>query len=750
MSEPFDDYQSLDAIFDRLDRAKPQAARRNPFKFLDPYGPEDKDIFFGRDQEIREAYTAFYTSPLLLVYGESGSGKTSLLQCGLRTEIPPEDALLVFLRVAVDPFGALKAELRKLLPPDAAPPDSVTELLRAAAAHKRKTIALVFDQFEELFIFHPLETRARFCHELAAWFGAELNIRVALCIREEYFGRLTEFEGLLPQLYDNRLWVRRMARSQAREAIVGPCRRCDVGIEDALADELLDSLAKSGKDIELPILQVVLDRLYREALAAAPDAPVLTAAAYRGLGQLESILAHFIESQLVARPDAELYRQILKTTVSQDGTKAVMSVASIAAAASRFGEPIPNEELQHALDQLVDDRILRCDPATQFYELRHDTLARTIFSWMTAEEHELIKVRRLFDLTYESWRERGIPPGAELLRTLAPHRERLQLTHEERTFLEDFRALEQQAKRRRRRARLAVPIALAVLLALLLLYGKYSSDQAAHTRYSLLSSESFARKEYSLGLVYTLQAREYVNWLHKPSAVESDKQETAPQAEPGAERTMIADWARQRDDVPVQLLEPGQTLAIDPAGKGLVLKEGERLRYVQFPRANAAESIGLGLGFGAGGAKGAPARESFQKVDLPLPTAEVQQLAFTGNGAILLGVARPGAATLPRVFALDLNTLAVTPLFEDSEGAPVRVVGSRDAAAAVLLSKVSSPDGNFDAVSGLRGVLGKRLFTFEFVFQDIEDFALSPDGEYLGLLRQERDAQQDQAEAGKD
>ena len=47
----------------------------SPFKFLDSYTKEDKDIFFGREQEIEELYQKVFENKTLLVYGVSGIGK---------------------------------------------------------------------------------------------------------------------------------------------------------------------------------------------------------------------------------------------------------------------------------------------------------------------------------------------------------------------------------------------------------------------------------------------------------------------------------------------------------------------------------------------------------------------------------------------------------------------------------------------------------------------------------------------------
>jgi Cdc6-like AAA superfamily ATPase len=50
---------------------------KSPFKFLDSYTREDRAIFFGRDKEISELYRRVFESKIPLVYGVSGTGKSS-------------------------------------------------------------------------------------------------------------------------------------------------------------------------------------------------------------------------------------------------------------------------------------------------------------------------------------------------------------------------------------------------------------------------------------------------------------------------------------------------------------------------------------------------------------------------------------------------------------------------------------------------------------------------------------------------
>ena len=72
----------------------------SPFKFLDSYTSDDREIFFGREKEIEELYYKIFDGRLLIVYGSSGTGKTSLIQCGLSGKFEEADWMPVIVRRA--------------------------------------------------------------------------------------------------------------------------------------------------------------------------------------------------------------------------------------------------------------------------------------------------------------------------------------------------------------------------------------------------------------------------------------------------------------------------------------------------------------------------------------------------------------------------------------------------------------------------------------------------------------------------
>ncbi|MDP2983958.1 MAG: hypothetical protein Q8O92_11605 [Candidatus Latescibacter sp.] len=491
MDKDTPDFDFLDDFFRSAEKGKTPLGRTAPFKFLDPYGPEDKGIYFGRKFEVAEVYARFFKTRILVVYGESGSGKTSLVQCGLRSEIPPEDAAFLTIRSASDPLEALERELVKYTGFGEDAPESLKEMLKEAIFRKGKPLALLFDQFEEFFLFQPPSVREAFVRELAAWVEADLNIRVIFVIREEYLARMTELETVLPELLQNRIWVRRMSREQAKEVIISPCRACNVGIEEGLADALLDDLTRSG-GVELPILQVVMDSLYRRAIANDPDSPSLTISEYQEMGKVESILARFIEETVESHPQPERVRQVLKALVTAEGTKRISSLEQIIENAAPFGEPLDAETLVPILRSLIDRRVLREDADSRLYELRHDALAIPIRQWMTGLEQELVEVRQTLENRFKEYQHRGTVLDAQTIAWIAPYEARLRLNPDMRFFVETSR---RAAVRKRRIALTLAGAAVGVFVIVVSALG-------------LLSYKKYLDSERNMGYVFTERARQ--------------------------------------------------------------------------------------------------------------------------------------------------------------------------------------------------------------------------------------------------
>ena len=175
--------------------------RRSPFKFLDSYDVNDSDLFFGRDPEIAELLQLYHQHGHVLIYGESGTGKTSLVQCGVRSRIPIEDALFITLRFHSTGLSALNREICDEVSQQLGEPIECSEdwglidTLREVRDIASRPIVMFFDQFEELFIFYDAEARQKFAETIASIPNSKLNVKVMIGVRQDYLATLERTGG---------------------------------------------------------------------------------------------------------------------------------------------------------------------------------------------------------------------------------------------------------------------------------------------------------------------------------------------------------------------------------------------------------------------------------------------------------------------------------------------------------------------------------------------------------------------------
>jgi WD40 repeat protein len=481
------DELSLDDILNLYEQTDDTAGlRKNPFKFLDAFGPEDQDIFFGRDLEIDVAMRHYLRRKHFVLYGESGSGKSSLIQCGLRSKIAEEDAIFIPIRCHRDPFVEIRHQLEDIASISLPRAFELGEMIDQATEKLNCTIVLFFDQFEEFFLFHPPKLRKEFAEALAKLLTSKLNLKIVFAIRQEYLAQLTELETVVPSLFENKLWLRRMSSEDAAQAVHDACNVCEVKIEPGLVGQILDRLAPKGKGVELPYLQVVMDRLYHKAQELNSEAPELTISAYRKEGEISDILAQFLEEEIDQLDTPEQGRQLLKAMVTTDGTRRVLGRVTISAEVENFGAQIPDEVLDRILHHLAETRILLEDPQHNTFELRHDTLAKSVHKWISGMERELMEVRSRIENRFQEFNSRGQTAQAlldqDFLDYLAPYLSRLKLSETLSAFVESSRA--EILKKARKKLKITIGGVSAIFIVLLIFSFWNMKERAQATKYA--------------------------------------------------------------------------------------------------------------------------------------------------------------------------------------------------------------------------------------------------------------------------
>lgn len=382
---------------------------KSPFKFLDSYTKDDRDIFFGRDREIEELYQKVFESKLLLVYGVSGTGKSSLIHCGLANKFQETDWLPLVIRRGGNIIESMAAGIKNasITPQESkfTSPADFKKGVRSLYLDNYKPVFFIFDQFEELFIFGDKEERREFVHIVKSLIESDLQCRLIFVMREEYMAGVTEFEKFIPTFFANRVRIEKMSHSNALEAIKEPCKVFNISLEEGFAESLLEKLSPGSTDVELTYLQVFLDRILK---LADPENPTFSITLLSKVGNISDLLGGFLDEQIALMDDPDLAMTILKSFVSGKGTKRPASVSETKDNVKSLGREISPEFVTNLIQSFVRLRVLRDKDDQGRYELRHDSLAEKIFEKFSLAEKELIELKQFIENAYQSYLKRQI------------------------------------------------------------------------------------------------------------------------------------------------------------------------------------------------------------------------------------------------------------------------------------------------------------------------------------------------------
>lgn len=444
---------------------------KSPFKFLDSYSVDDREIFFGRDKEIDELYNRLLGDKILLVYGESGTGKSSLINCGLINKLPAGSYLPVFIRRTENMLESFSGAVQNLLNEYHAH-QLLTSLMfkkaiREVASDSHKHLLFIFDQFEELFVFGSKEEILSLVQVLKVLKESDLDCRFIFILREEYFSSIAEFEKHIPDFLSNRLRIERMDRTNAITAIKGSCNVNDIELEAGFAENLLNRLNPGNPGTDLTYLQIFLDRVFNlmtDGNNQNKQNHVFTNVLLDKTGDVTNLLGTFLDAQLstLSKPDVAL--TILKSFVSYKGTRRLLNLAEVKDNTNTLGDHVSEKNIIELIGSLVNLRILCEKNADGYYELRHDALAGKIFEKISASEIELLEARQFIENAYHFWKKHDVLLSEDDLKYIDRFRNKLSLSGEFTGLLNLSRETHTTIRNRRRKLVISGGIIIIVLL----------------------------------------------------------------------------------------------------------------------------------------------------------------------------------------------------------------------------------------------------------------------------------------------
>ena len=381
----------------------------NPYPGPRPFQKGESGIFAGRDHEVSELTSLIVSHQVVVLYAQSGAGKTSIVNAGLSNSLSERGIrLLPIARVGVPvpreiPLDEIANVYTFSMAWDILPGIAVSEPWRRQAtpvdvfsrlpdvpsdSTDRSLSVCVLDQFEELFSAYPdrWPDREKFFLDLSALLEARRDVRVLFVLREDFLAAFSGYAALLPEGGRTRYRIERLREQEAISAILKPLDGTGHSFAPDVAETIVHDLMRitvasrdggvtgvRGEFVEPVQLQVVCYSLF----AQLPESTTtVTLETYRQYGDPDNALETFYKQALDATivstgvDERELREWFERKLITPAGTRGLV-----------FQDEQGTAGMSNDVVQVLDKQhVIRPEIRSGFrwYELTHDRFIRPI------------------------------------------------------------------------------------------------------------------------------------------------------------------------------------------------------------------------------------------------------------------------------------------------------------------------------------------------------------------------------------
>lgn len=294
----------------------------NPFPGLRPFTMDECHLFFGREGQVDDILQKLAKHRCVTIMGYSGSGKSSLMNCGVvpvllggfMTHTSPHWAV-ISTRPGATPIHNLTNAVVNFLAQHGridqkdiqihqsiinsvlrSGPDGLIEVCRYIQAKEGENIFFLIDQFEEIFRFKDTGDED-FANDAAAYVNLvmtavhqkDVPVFVSINMRSDFIGDCATFTGLTQMINESNYLVPQMTREQKKMAVEGPIAVGGGRISPRLLKRLLSDLGDNQD--QLPILQHAMMRTWDYWIANREQGEPIDIRHYNAVGKISQALS---------------------------------------------------------------------------------------------------------------------------------------------------------------------------------------------------------------------------------------------------------------------------------------------------------------------------------------------------------------------------------------------------------------------------------------------------------------------------
>jgi tetratricopeptide (TPR) repeat protein len=381
----------------------------------------DGRLFFGREKEIDSLLHHILKENLVVLYGKSGVGKTSLINAGLN-QVLRDIGFIPFVVRFDNPGKELLQEVydcieglvkQKNLGYEEGKKGTLLQFFKTAVFREPGGRSLkpvmILDQFEGIFTQYSPGSRERFTPQLAELANSKVHdVKIIFSIRKDYLRQLDEMTDDIPCLLDG-YWfeLQPLDRRQAERAIIEPAQVMDETIctapfklsQDAVA-MMLDFLSrpKEGDGIErteevepflLQLLCRHMEDIIREKPGKREEGKAVDKYDLGGETVMQQVIGRYYDDRVKRlKPVLNRYRACRLFEKGLTGVQVGNRNRCLSLEERELKQKFGISE--NLLAKLVNIRLLRSKSRDNniYYEPSHDTLAVPIHE--SRKKHRLI------------------------------------------------------------------------------------------------------------------------------------------------------------------------------------------------------------------------------------------------------------------------------------------------------------------------------------------------------------------------
>lgn len=399
----------------------------NPYVGPRPFSQDESHRFFGREREARDIASLIIANRSLLIYSQSGVGKTSLINAKV---IP----LLEAKRCKVLPLARLQGHLPNTIEPgeianryvfntlandrfmqwvgETDPHALIQTSLATFLQRRPRPVSpdgrpylrvLIFDQFEEIFGLHEERwpDRKGFFQQVREALEDDTLLRIILIMREDFLAQLDPYVAILPDKLRSSFRLERLRQEAALAAVTGPLDSTSCTFAPGVAEKLVEKLLEiqvrdekgqivkvSGEFIEPVQLQSVCYDLWRNL---RPGTTLITEEHIENLNVDRVLETFFGQAVRAASERAEIHENRLRQWCRSNLITATETRNLVHGDSVRINGVSP-ATMAAALAEMEAHHVIRSEwrAGAHWYELTHDRLIKPIIESIEMWNNTLI------------------------------------------------------------------------------------------------------------------------------------------------------------------------------------------------------------------------------------------------------------------------------------------------------------------------------------------------------------------------